>query len=113
MGKNKSTLLRIFSFLMPYRNHVILMLVFLFVQVFGMLYIPTLTADIVDNGIIQGDLNHIWNIGALMILVAALVAGVSVLSTYPSSSIAASLGRDIRNTLFRKVQRLSIDEFNQ
>jgi ATP-binding cassette subfamily B protein len=113
MGKNKSTLLKIFSFLRPYRNLVILMLVFLFVQVFGMLYIPTLTADIVDNGIIQGDLNHIWNIGTLMILVAALVAGVSILSTYLSSSIAASLGRDIRNALFRKVQRLSIDEFNQ
>lgn len=106
-------MIKLLVFLAPYKKRTILMLVFLFIQVFGTLYIPTLTADIVDNGILKGDLNYIWRIGGIMVLVAAFVTGCSILSTYQSSYIAASLGRDIRNALFRKAQGLTIDEFNQ
>lgn len=104
---------KLLSYLKPYKKRTFIMLICLFIQVLGTLYIPTLTADIVDNGIIKGNLDYIWRIGGMMVLVAAFVTGVSILSTYLSSYIAASLGRDIRNALFRKAQDLSIDEFNQ
>lgn len=106
-------MLKLLSFLAPYKKRTILMLFFLFIQVFGTLYIPTLTADIVDNGIITGDLNYIWRIGGIMVLVATFVTGFSILSTYQSSYVAASLGRDIRNALFRKAQGLTTEEFSQ
>ena len=40
----------------------------LFLQVLGTLYIPTLTADIVNRGIVTGDLDHIWRVGGFMLL---------------------------------------------
>ena len=42
------------------------MLLLLFLQVLGTLYIPTLTADIVNNGIVAGDLDRIWRTGGFI-----------------------------------------------
>jgi len=88
------------------------MILCVFMQGFGTLYIPTLTADIVDNGILQGDLGYIWKIGTLMIIVALAIMSFSIFGTYLSSRISAYLGRDLRNALFQKAQKLSIEEFN-
>lgn len=78
------------------------MLILLFLQVLGTLYIPTLTADIVNNGIVTGDLDHIWKIGGFMLAVAVSPAAVSLAETYLSTAIFSRMGRDIRNTLFEK-----------
>ena len=56
-------MLKLIKFLSPYKGQVTAMLILLFLQVLGTLYIPTLTADIVNNGIVAGDLNHIWKTG--------------------------------------------------
>lgn len=49
-------MLKLIKFLSPYKGRVTAMLILLFLQVLGTLYIPTLTADIVNNGIVAGDL---------------------------------------------------------
>ncbi|EMF0140567.1 hypothetical protein ACTRH0_001767 [Enterococcus hirae] len=64
---------KLFSFLKSYYKETIVMILCVFIQGFGTLYIPTLTADIVDNGILQRDLDYIWKIGTLMILVALTI----------------------------------------
>ena len=89
------------------------MLLLLFLQVLGTLYIPTLTADIVNNGIVAGDLDRIWRTGGFMLAVAALIAVVSLSETYLSTDIFSRMGRDIRNALFEQSQKLTIDQFNQ
>ena len=89
------------------------MLAMLFAQVFGTLYLPTLTADIVNNGIVKGDLGFVWRTGGVMLIVALLTAGVSVLETYLSITSFSAMGRDLRNDLFRKSQGLTINEFNR
>lgn len=89
------------------------MLLLLFLQVLGTLYIPTLTADIVNRGIVTGDLDHIWRVGGFMLLAAILTAGVSVAVTYLTTWIFSIMGRDIRNALFQKSQSLSLNEFNR
>ncbi len=106
-------MIRLFRFLIPYKKQNTLMLILIFLQIFGTLYIPTLTADIVNNGIMAGDLNYIWRTGSVMILIAMVVVLLSISSTYLSAHNAASLARDIRNALFRKVQFISTDEFNK
>ena len=63
-------MLKLIKFLSPYKGQVTAMLILLFLQVLGTLYIPTLTADIVNNGIVAGDLNHIWKTGGFMLAVA-------------------------------------------
>lgn len=105
-------MIKLMKFLSPYKGRVALMLFLLFAQVIGTLYIPTLTADIVNNGIAAGNLEQVWKIGGFMLAVAIVTAIVSVLGTYSSTYIATSMGRDIRGALFRKAQDFSVNNFN-
>lgn len=106
-------MVKLFRFLSPHKKRTALMLILLFVQVLGTLYIPTLTASIVNNGIVAGDLDYVWKTGGAMLLVALFIAGVSVLGTYTTIYIGTELGRDIRGALFRKAQAFSANDFNQ
>lgn len=106
-------MIKLVRFLRPYKGRTALMLLLLFTQVVGTLYIPTLTADIVNNGIATGNLGYVWKTGGFMMAAAIITAIVSVLGTYSSTYIATSMGRDIRGALFRKVQDLSVNNFNQ
>lgn len=99
-------------YLAPYRYRIALMLLMLFFQVLGTLYLPTLTADIVNHGIVRGDTGYVLKTGGFMLLAALLTAGVSVLETYLSITSFSAMGRDLRNALFRKSQALTISEFN-
>lgn len=88
------------------------MVIMLFLQVLGTLYLPTLTAEIVNNGIVKGDIGLVWRTGFIMLGAAILTAGISILETYLSISSFSAMGRDLRNDLFRKSQKLTISEFN-
>ena len=100
-------------FLKPYKKRLILMLVLVFAKVLGTLYIPTLTASMINNGIVQSDLTYVWKISGFMLLVAIATAAVSIIGTYLSAYIAMSVGHDIRGDLFRKAQGFSVNDFNK
>ena len=104
---------KLIKFLSPYKGRIFLMLLLLFIQVIGTLYIPTLTADIVNNGIVAGNLDYVWLTGGFMLLVAVATAIFSVWGTYSSTYIATALGKDIREALFRKAQDFSVNDFNK
>ena len=106
-------MIKLLKFLSPYKGRVRIMLVLMFLQMLGTLYVPTLTADIVNKGIINGNLKLVWSIGGFMLLIAVLIAGVSILQTYLSTSVFTGMGRDIRSALFKKSQSLTINEFNR
>ena len=93
---------KLIHFLAPYRNRIALMLLLLFFQVLGTLYIPTLTANMVNHGIIQGDLDYVWKTSGLMLLVALATAVVSIIVIYLSTYVSTGMGNDIRRALFRK-----------
>lgn len=104
---------KLIHFLAPYRNRIALMLLLLFFQVLGTLYIPTLTANMVNHGIIQGDLDYVWKTSGLMLLVALATAVVSIIVIYLSTYVSTGMGNDIRRALFRKAQDFSANDFNQ
>lgn len=104
---------KMLHFLTPYKIRIAAMLVLLLLQVAGTFLIPTMTADIINNGILTGDLNYVLLTGSRMILAAVLVTVIAVGAVYLSSCNSALIGRDIRNALFRKAQSLSVDEFNR
>lgn len=106
-------MLKLLKYLRPYGGRAILMLFLLFGQVLGTLYIPTLTAAIVNKGIVTGNVETVWRIGGAMLAVAILTAAVSILETWLSTSVFSAMSRDIRTSLFRKAQGLTINEFNQ
>lgn len=106
-------MLKLFRFITPMKKKIFLMMIVLILQVLGTLYIPTLTANIVNNGIMKGDIHQVYITGGLMIIIAAATSIVSMLGTYLSSYIAASLGKNIRNGLFSHAQKFSLDDFDK
>lgn len=99
-------------FLKERKGKVAITLVMLFGQAIGTLLIPFLIANIVDNGILKGDINEILRIGVQMIIVLILTTIVSILGSYYSADLAAVFGYDMRDKVFRKSQELSIREFD-
>ncbi|GAX05963.1 multidrug ABC transporter ATP-binding and permease protein [Secundilactobacillus pentosiphilus] len=104
---------KLITFLKPYRTRITVMLMLLFAQTLGTLYLPTLTADIINSGIIKGKLNVVWMTGGMMLVVAFIAAVAAVWGTYLSTTVATHLGQDIRSRLFRRVQSFSTNDFNR
>ncbi len=102
------------KFLKPYGKQIILAIVFLLLQVMSNLYLPSLNADIINNGVAKGDINYILKTGSFMLLVTLLLVTCAIASSYFSSKIAMSFGRDMRRAIFYKVESFSqadLDKF--
>lgn len=87
-------------------------LLLLLLQVVGTLLIPFLIAGIVDEGILKGDLDVVFNIGIWMLIVSLVATAASVAGCYCSADLAAVFGRDMRARIFQKSQDLSLREFD-
>ena len=92
---------------------VILAIAFLFIQVVCDLYIPTLTADMVNNGIVKGDTRFILQLGIVMIFVSLGGFVAALLNTKISAQISYKLGCVLRKDIYRKASQFSNDEFNK
>lgn len=77
----------------------------------GTLYLPTLTADIINNGVIKGDISYVLKTGGFMLGVAALTGLLSIASAFMSANFSSALSRDIRSKLFSHAQKLSMNDF--
>lgn len=101
------------QFLKQHRGKTILALLLLLGQVVGTLLIPALVAQIIDYGILQGDMDIIVKIGVQMLLVAALATVISALGAWATSNLGSLFGREMRSKLFGRVQELSIQQFDE
>ncbi|XEC95207.1 ABC transporter ATP-binding protein [Paenibacillus tarimensis] len=106
-------MIKLFRFLSSYKLPIAAVLLFTFLQTLSELYLPTLMADIVDSGIMQGDVPYIWKIGSVMLLVAAGGTLFSLLAAYLSSKTSAGFGRLIRSKVFGHVENFSLQEFDK
>ncbi|CAI6054233.1 ABC transporter ATP-binding protein [Cohnella sp. JJ-181] len=108
-------MLKLFRLLAPYRALVILVMALILLQSLSELYLPTLMADIVDEGIVRrgGDTAYIMRIGGFMLAVALVGTGVSILASYYSSRISAGFGRLVRGRIFSRVEQYSLQEFDK
>jgi ATP-binding cassette subfamily B protein len=89
------------------------LLVLLFLQSLATLYLPTLMADIIDTGVVNGDTDYIWRTGGFMLLVAAGSGICSIVATLLSAVVSSGFGRDLRSKLFSRVTSYSLNEFNK
>ena len=100
-------------FLRQYRGKMALALLLLLGQVLGTLLIPALIAQVVDRGILQGDMSVIGSVGVQMLLVALVGTLVAVWGSWVTSDLGALFGREMRSQLFAKAQALSLAQFNE
>lgn len=106
-------MLKLFRFLKPFRWLIAAVLVLVFIQSLSDLYLPTLMADIVDDGVAKGDTPLIWKIGSFMLLIAAVGGISSIGASYFSAKASASFGRLVREKVFGHVQNFSLQEFDK
>lgn len=91
----------------------ILAIVFLLVQASCILYLPYLTAGIVDSGILAGDVGYIWRQGGIMLGFTVISLVAALLNMYIAGKIAFDLGKDLRDELFTKALSFSKTEYDR
>jgi ATP-binding cassette subfamily B protein len=98
------------EFLRPYRRWLGAVVALQLLGTIAALYLPSLNADIIDNGIAKGDTGYILRIGGWMLTVSLVQIVCSITSVYFGARTAMSYGRDLRGTLFERVGRFSARE---
>ncbi|MCK9901746.1 ABC transporter ATP-binding protein/permease [Frankia sp. Cpl3] len=101
------------SHLAPYTRAVSLLVVLQFTATLGMLYLPTLNADIIDKGVVPGDTGYIVRLGGVMLAVTLLQAVCSAGAVFFGARTAMGVGRDIRASVFARVQSFSAREIGR
>ncbi|RFU83304.1 ABC transporter ATP-binding protein [Streptomyces triticagri] len=99
--------------LRPYKNSIGLLVLLQFLQTCATLYLPTLNADIIDNGVVRGDTGYILTYGALMIAVTLVQMTCNIGAVFYGARTAAAVGRDVRAGIFDRVQSFSAREVGQ
>ncbi len=108
-------MIMIMEYMSAYSGMVVGALALLVVQAICDLTLPGLMADIVNNGVINGDIDYIIQIGAQMLLITLLSAVCSIAVGYFAARTAAFTARDMREDVFKRVQTFSnpeLDEFS-
>jgi len=106
-------MIKLFKNLKPYILTIIVVMVFVFLQAFSEIYLPTLMADIVDTGVINGDVAYIIRIGGWMLLIAVIGMISAIFGSYWAAKVATGFGRDLRTKVFTKVESFSLEEFDE
>ncbi|TDC91294.1 ABC transporter ATP-binding protein [Saccharopolyspora aridisoli] len=96
--------------LRPYRRALLLLLVLQVVQTMATLLQPAFYSIVVDRGVVRGDVAHIRDVGTAMIVVALLQILAAVGAAAVGARVSASLGRDLRSRVFRRVMGISARE---
>ena len=101
------------TYLGRYRRLVAIVVALLVAQTFGNLYLPNLNADIINDGVVKGDVHYIWTTGALMLAITLVLGVVSIVAVYYASKAAMGTGADLRGAVFSRVQTFSATEMNR
>ncbi|MXM62093.1 ATP-binding cassette domain-containing protein [Streptomyces sp. HUCO-GS316] len=98
------------TYLRPYKKPIALLVLLQFLQTCATLYLPTLNAQIIDQGVVKGDTGYILSFGALMIGISLAQVVCNIGAVYYGARTAAAVGRDVRAAVFGRVQSFSARE---
>ena len=101
------------TYLQPYRSMIIATIVLATLGTIGALYLPSLNAAIIDNGVAKGDTAFIWRTGVIMLAVSAVQIVCSIGAVYFGAKTAMAFGRDLRGAIFDRVLTFSARELNR
>jgi len=100
------------SHLAPYRRLLIAVVVLQLLGTMAALFLPSLNAAIIDEGIARGDTDFIWRTGGIMLAVSLLQIVTAIGATYLGAKTAMGFGRDVRTSVFSRVLSFSARELN-
>jgi ATP-binding cassette, subfamily B, multidrug efflux pump len=91
------------TYLRPYGRPLTVVVVLQLLGTMASLYLPSLNADIIDQGVATGDTGTIVRIGGWMLLVTAIQIVCTIVAVYFGAQTAMSFGRDVRSAVFTRV----------
>ena len=94
----------------PYTGGIIAIVVLQTISTMATLYLPSLNARIIDEGVSQGDVPFIWRIGGIMLGVAFIQVISACIAVWFGARISMGTGRDIRADVFARVSRFSAED---
>ena len=94
----------------PYGGFVLAVIVLQALSTAATLYLPSLNADIIDNGVVKVDIDYIWHTGDIMLAVAFAQVITAVAAVWFGARTAMGVGRDLRSEVFRRVARFSAED---
>jgi len=98
------------KYLKPYKREMLIVVVLQLVGTIASLSLPSLNADIIDNGVVLGDTGYIVRTGALMLGVSLIQAASTITAVYFGARTAMAFGRDVRSATFHRVIEFSSRE---
>ncbi|WP_313801576.1 ABC transporter ATP-binding protein [Cytobacillus sp.] len=105
-------MLKVITYLKPYRIAVITALILMLTELGVELVQPLFMAKIIDDGILVNDLSAVMKWGGLMVGFSFLSFAAGVMNSFYAAHVSQSFGFDVRKALFDKVQSFSFANFN-
>ena len=99
--------------LQPYRAQVVAVVVLQTITTLATLYLPSLNADIIDQGVARGDTDYIWSTGGIMLGVALVQLATAVTAVWFGAKASMSVGRDLRQAIYTRVDSFSSEEIGK
>lgn len=103
----------ILRFLKPHRKLCAVTIILLIVDVAGALFIPTLVAEMLNDGTSGASFDAIVRTGAQMAVISLVAGGCAILGGYTCAALSAQVGRDMREAVYAKSLKLSVYDFRQ
>ena len=97
----------------PYWGLLSVVIVLQIIATIMSLYLPTLNARIIDEGVVKGDTDYIWRTGAVMLLLSVVQAAAQIGAVWAGANTAMQFGRDVRTAIFDKALSFSTKEMNR
>lgn len=94
----------------PYRSLVVVVVILQTISTLASLYLPTVNAAIIDDGVAQGDTRVIMRLGMVMLAVTLVQIACSIGAVYLGSRTGMGFGRDMRSALFHHITGFSAEE---
>ncbi len=101
------------TYLRPYSSPLLAVVALQLVATMASLYLPSLNADIIDNGVAKGDTGYILHTGGWMLAVTFVQIACSIAAVYFGARAAMAFGRDVRSAIFHRVGSFSGREVAQ
>ena len=98
------------TYLAPYIRPIAMIVGLQLVGTIAALYLPSLNADIIDNGVVRGNTAYILRVGAYMLGISLVQVTASITAVYLGARTAMSFGRDLRSSVFHRVASFSSRE---
>ncbi|OJF91580.1 ABC transporter ATP-binding protein [Alkalibacterium sp. 20] len=104
-------MIRLAKWMNPWR--ILLSLIFLAIQVVGMLALPTFTANIIDYGVAEGDINYIIRTGFIMLAFTLITIVAALINVYYAAKESQGLGDKIRRKIYTMVSYFTNEEIDK